>query len=342
MTPSKPVFKKRYDLRSRKPPPLNRLFSIATIQAALIEQGQLDRYDLFQLERAGVRAGLSVEAHRSILPTGVEQRCECTVNFQEHPRRNRNTGMGRCPNTTLSCTRIKPCEGSLRHDGQSYSWSHWESLRIGGRWKPLVDFRSNNLHPPGLGGINVPFLVCSECLRDAEYGHPNLNNVWQRRHITNSWTPFCKSHSLEVYSILNERWTAQARKVILCRCVADINRRWTCHDHRMATLRSIQRRATHHQEWLCRTHLRRPHRPRLGPGYELMNKKRNRERRTGKSVAQWYYDYTKEPKTWPGCPAYGCGKPSWKNPNAVERMAKCLGCGGTQPCTGRLGDLSPI
>ena len=341
MAPSKPVFRKVYNLRSTKPPTLQQLFSNAPIQAALIEQGQFDRYDLFKLERAGVRAGLSEEAHRSIF-TGDEKRCECTVNFQVQPRGNRNAGVGQCPNTTLSCIRIKRCDGSLRHEGQPHTWSHSESLRLGGRWEPLVEFRSNNRHPPGLGVMNVPFLVCSECLRDAEYGYMSPSHRRGRRDITDSWAPFCKSHSLEIYSILKVKWTVEARKVILCRCVADINRGWACNDHRMATLAAIQRRATHHKEWLRRTRLRRPRRPRLGPDFEEIKKRRSRERRTGHAATQWYYDDTKEPKIWTGCPAYGCGKPSWRNPTAVERMAKCLGCGGTQPCIGMLGDLSPF
>ena len=133
----------------------------------------------------------------------------------------------------------------------------------------------------------------------------------------------------------------EARKVILCRCVADINRGWACNEHRMETLASIQTRATHHKDWLRRMRFRRPLRPRLGPDFDKVKKGKSRERRTGLTVAQWHYDEGK-PKKWPGCPAYGCVKPSWANPRAPERMAKCLGCGGTQRCTGMLGDLRPI
>ena len=266
------------------------------------------------------------------------------VNFQVHPRRHRMiqiAGVGRCPNTNVTTTRLKRCDGSLRHWGHPFNWDHKESLRIKGLWDPLVDFRSNDRHPPGLGRNGVPFLICSECLRDAEYKYTDPPNDLQRRYITKSWAPFCESHSLGVYKILQKEWTPAARIKILCRCVVDVNRGWACEDHRMATLSAIETRANHHIDWLRQMRLRRPRRPRLGADYEYENRTKRRERHNGHKTSQWYFDDRNEPKKWPGCPAYGCGKPSWKSLNALEKMSKCLGCGGTQPCAGKLGDLRP-
>lgn len=331
----------RYNLRSRAPKRLNELFAITDIRNSLI--GHLDSWEILKLERAGVRARVSPRIHGKYY-RGVQHQCDNMVNFHVHRRRNRMlqiAGVDQCPNTNINTTRLKRCEGSLRHAGGPFNWDHEDSLRFEGRWEPLVTFRSNDRHPPGLGPAGAMFRVCSECLRDAEYNYMDPPYDVYRRLITNSWVPLCKTHSLQIFKTLQEQWTPEARRLILCRCVTDINCGWACEDHRLATLSAIQRRANHHIAWLRQTHLRRPCRPRLRTDYERENKRTRRERQGGRRKTQWYVDETKNRKKWPGCPAYGCGKPSWKSLNALEKLAKCLGCGGTQPCTGELGDLRP-
>ena len=328
MAPTKPAFRKQYNLRSRIPTTLQDIFSLAPIQDAIIGLGPLDRYDLHKLELAGLRARISVEAHERIF-TGQPEKCECLVDFQLHPRGLIITGRGYCPNNSITCTRVARCNGSRRHSGTAINWDHEEYLGSKARWNRLNTFRNCARHPPGLGPVSLRMRMCSECLQDAEY---SIQNPPQQggvlRTVTEFWVPFCKSHSLQVYYEI--RGLTRGRSTVgphweYCHCVREINRGWACTDHRLATFHDIKKRSDHHKSLLKKIY-RRP----LRSG-----------RRVGIKSPGWYLKpkKEKEDKRAPACPVYACGRRGWKDPRTAKAMARCLGCGGVQSCIGAPGAL---
>lgn len=330
----------RYNLRSRRRL-FNELFRDPLIHESLLRE--LDYWQILKLEVAGVRAGLGLRT-REQLYAGVRNRCDLRVDYQTQRRRNRNLqvpGDVQCPNTNINCQRLKLCGGSLKHSGLPYQWDHEQSLGFGGRWPPLITYRLNVRHPPGRGQQGAAYWVCSECSVDgrSDYTHPLNNQI--RRAITDMWVPLCKTHSLELWDKMYEGERVDVARAMRCRCLRDITCDWVCKAHRDETLANIQRRANHHIDWLRRNKLRDPPRSRPPPNLEFENRTEKQGRHGVEKIVQWYVDNRWQPNPRPCCPMYQCGKPSWESQRDLKRLAKCLGCGGTQTCAGLLGDLWP-